>query len=98
MNTFNITPTTAPPVGQSMPWRSARSLLRGRSLLILTLILAAVAVTAGWAWFGTAILPLLYVLPCAAMMAMCMNGHGSSNSSTAKPDNIAGTSDTGLPQ
>jgi len=98
MNTFNITPTTTPPIGQSMPWRSARSLLRGRSLLIITLILAAVGAVAGWAWFGTAMLPLLYVLPCAAMMAMCMKEQGSSNSSAAKPDNVAGTSDTGLPQ
>ncbi len=97
MSTFNITPTTSP-IGQSMPWRSARSLLRGRSLLIITLILAAVGAVAGWAWFGTAMLPLLYVLPCAAMMAMCMKGQGSSNSSAAKPDNVAGTSDTGLPQ
>lgn len=98
MNTFNITPT-APPIGQSMPWRSGRSFLRGRPLLIVTLIFAGVGVTAGWAWFGSAaMLPLLYVLPCAAMMAMCMKGHGSSNSSTPKPDNVAGTSDTGLPQ
>jgi len=98
MNTFNITPTTARPIGQSMPWRSARSLLRGRSLLTLTLILAALGVTAGWAWSGSAAMLPLLVVPCAAMMAMCMKGHGSSNSSAAKPDNVAGTSDTGLPQ
>lgn len=95
----NLLFAAAPPIGQSMPWGSARSLLRGRSLLILTLILAALGVTAGWAWSGSAaMLPLLYIFPCAAMMAMCMKGHGSSNSSTAKPDNIAGTSDSGLPQ
>jgi hypothetical protein len=98
MNTFNVTPT-ASPIGQSASWSSARPLFRGRSLLIVTLILAAMGVTAGWAWFGTAaMLPLLYVLPCAAMMTMCMKGHGSSNSSAAKPDDVAGASDTGLPQ
>ncbi|WP_225769703.1 DUF2933 domain-containing protein [Inquilinus sp. Marseille-Q2685] len=47
-----------------------------------TVILAAVAVTIGgfalgWGWLGfAAMAPLLYLLPCMAMMAFCMKGMG----------------------
>ena len=52
--------------------------LKGRrSLLIVAAVLGATGVFAGWQWFGAAaMLPLLYTLPCAAMMMMCMRGHG----------------------
>lgn len=109
MNTPGISPANAlaethpvnnmaPPTGRSTACGSARSSLRGgRSLLIPVLIFAAVSLAAGWAWFGTtAILPLLYVLPCAAMLAMCMKGHGGSGEPAVKPGN--GTSDTDMPQ
>jgi hypothetical protein len=52
--------------------------LRGRTgLLLAVLALGATGVFAGWQLFGAAtMLPLLYTLPCAAMMMMCMRGHG----------------------
>jgi hypothetical protein len=66
-------------------WSGILTALRaGRPRLVLALALAATF--AAWAWFGTAaILPLLYVLPCAAMMAMCMAGHGTKQHPTAAP-------------
>ncbi|MHB1799504.1 MAG: hypothetical protein ACYCUI_14580 [Vulcanimicrobiaceae bacterium] len=55
-----------------------------KGLLVLA---AATGLLAGWTWFGTAaVLPLLYILPCAAMMAMCMKGHGGAGSSSDKTD------------
>jgi hypothetical protein len=48
-----------------------------RGLLIVAAVLGATGVFAGWQWFGAAaMLPLLYTLPCAALMMMCMRGHG----------------------
>ena len=79
----------------SAVWASAPGFLRGRGgLLMLAAALAAVGLLAGWTWLGTAaVLPLLYALPCAAMMAMCMKGHGGSGGNTlAKP---GGAADTG---
>ncbi|WP_431269243.1 hypothetical protein [Dankookia sp. P2] len=70
-------------------WANAPAFLRGRSgLLALAAALAATGLLAGWAWLGAAaVLPLLYTLPCAAMMAMCMKGHGGSDgNASAKPD------------
>lgn len=70
---------TQPDEGPSW-WRlaAAPAFLRGRGgLLALAAVLAVTGFLAGWAWLGTAaVLPLLYALPCAAMMAMCMKGHG----------------------
>ncbi len=99
MNSVSLAPTTSPPERSSFS-SSVRSFLpSGRSKLVLMLILTAAGLAAGGAWFGTAaILPLLYVLPCAVMMVMCMKGHSSSTPSTGKPGNIAGTSDTGASQ
>jgi hypothetical protein len=55
----------------------------------MALTVSAIALAAAWLWFGTeAVRPLLYVLPCAAMMAVCMKGHGTSG---AAPSNT-GTS------
>jgi hypothetical protein len=52
--------------------------LTGRKGLVLAAaVFGIIALAAGWTWFGTAaVLPLLYTLPCAAMMAMCMRGNG----------------------
>jgi hypothetical protein len=37
--------------------------------------LGIIILFAGWKWLGAAaMLPLLPILPCAAMMAMCMRG------------------------
>jgi hypothetical protein len=71
---------------------SAPGLLKGRSgLLVLAAALVALGLLAGWMWLGTAaVLPVLYILPCAAMMAMCMKGHGGSGGNDpAKPGGAA---------
>jgi hypothetical protein len=66
--------------------------LKGRgSLLIVAAMLGATGVLAGWQWFGAAaMLPLLYTLPCAAMMMMCMRGHGGMGNISVN-SNSAGT-------
>jgi len=59
--------------------------LRGRTGLLLAVVaLGATGVFAGWQWFGAAaMLPLLYTLPCAVMMVMCMRGNsGTGNAPT----------------
>jgi hypothetical protein len=56
-----------------------------RGLLLAAAALGIVGILAGGIWFGTAaVLPLLYTLPCAAMMAMCMRGHGGSANAPTK--------------
>lgn len=54
--------------------------LRGRiGVLTVAIALGTAVLLTAWAWFGTAaVLPLLYTLPCAAMMLLCMRGHGGS--------------------
>ena len=66
--------------GQAGSAAVVRRYLGGRrGLYTLALTLAATGLFLGGAWWGfAAILPLLYVLPCAAMMAMCIRGHGGS--------------------
>jgi hypothetical protein len=67
------TPTTgAMAVGQLSLW------LRSRTRLLAALAVSALALAAAWLWFGAeAVRPLLYLLPCAVMMAVCMKGHGT---------------------
>jgi hypothetical protein len=62
--------------------------LRGRKgRLLVAAALGISAFLAGWRWFGTAaVLPLLYTLPCVAMMAMCMRGHGTSGNTPTTPN------------
>lgn len=87
--------------GQAGPVAVARRYLGGRrGLWVFALALAAAGLVLGGAWWGfAAILPLFYVLPCAAMMAMCMKGHGGSGQNTdAKPElasNLVGGPATG---
>ena len=58
-----------------------------KGLLILAAGVVIIGLLAGWRWFGTAaVLPLLYILPCAAMLAMCMKGHGGPASTSDKTD------------
>lgn len=61
-----------------------RSLLAGRSkwFLVAAGLLAVAALVLGSAVLGfAAILPLLFILPCLVMAAMCMKGHGKAGSS-----------------
>jgi hypothetical protein len=73
------------PAVRSAAWGQLSSWLRSRTRLLVTLTVSAIALAAAWLWFGAeAVRPLLYVLPCAAMMAVCMKGHGTSGN--APPD------------
>jgi hypothetical protein len=79
----------SPPAVPSTAWGQLSLWLRSRTRLLMALTVSAVPLAAAWLWFGTeAVRPLLYVLPCAAMMAVCMKGHGTSS---ANPSNT-GTS------
>lgn len=71
----------------------APAYLKGRTdLLLLAAAIGIVGLVAAWTWFGTAaVLPLLYVLPCAAMMVMCMRGNGGSGNAPARPNSSAAT-------
>ena len=71
----------------------ASAYLRGRKgKLLLAAALGIIGLLAGWTWFGTAaVRPLLYVLPCAAMMVICMRGHGGSENPPTKPSSGAGS-------
>ena len=57
---------------------STRRWLSARQIVVLGLVLLAVtAFAGGWYALGfAAVLPLLYVLPCMAMMGFCMRGMG----------------------
>ena len=52
---------------------------RRKWMLALGVVLALAALALGSIWLGfAAILPFLYVLPCLAMVAMCMRKSGTS--------------------
>ncbi len=77
------------PAVRSAAWSQLSLWLRSRTRLLVALTVSAIALAVAWLWFGAeAVRPLLYVLPCAAMMAVCMKGHGPSG---AAPSNT-GTS------
>ena len=57
-----------------------------RGLLIGTAALGIIAFLAGWRWLGAAaVLPLFYLLPCAAIILMCVRGHGGSTNAPTTP-------------
>lgn len=69
-------PAAAPPsdaCGASVGWFA-----RHRRMIILAAVAVAIGGFAlGWSWLGfAAVAPLLYLLPCMAMMAFCMKGMG----------------------
>lgn len=56
-------------------WLSGR-----RGMLTLMGVAGIVALGSGWYWLGfAAIAPVLYLLPCAVMMAMCAKGMSNSD-------------------
>jgi hypothetical protein len=71
----------------------ALAYLRGRwGLLLAAAALGIIGMLAGWTWLGSAaVLPLLYTLPCAAMMAVCMRGHGGSANTPTKSGSGTGS-------
>jgi hypothetical protein len=81
-------------------WEGVRAVLRGRRGLFLGALVAGLGIFAGWLWLGAAaVLPLLYSLPCAAMMLMCMKGHGTSTTEReANPGEAEGNPDPGVSQ
>lgn len=65
------------------------SLMSGRRkwFVVAAALIAAAAVAFGSAVLGfAAILPLLFLLPCLVMAAMCMKGHGNGNGATASTE------------
>src|SRR6267154_1473942 len=89
MENLNVSPAVSL-IGPQLGDRDSRyrlgipAYLRGREGVMLAMILVgAIGFFAGWQWFGSAaVLPLLYTLPCAVMMAMCMRGHGGTGNAT----------------
>lgn len=85
--------TTPPPADRVVQRRGGiPGFLRGRKgMLIAAAVVGLIALLAGWTWLGAAaVLPLLYILPCAAMLAMCMRGNGGAGK-TPEPDPSGGT-------
>ena len=79
-------PSSLPAV-RSAAWGRLSSWLRRHARLLMAMTVAAIALAAAWLWFGAeAVRPLLYVLPCAAMMAVCMKGHGNSSAAPSNTD------------
>jgi hypothetical protein len=94
MDTSSLTQTrdlTSPTIGlpsspavRAAAWDQLSLWLRRRRWLLVALTVAALALAAAWLWFGAeAVRPLLYLLPCAAMMAVCMKGHGTSGAASS---------------
>jgi hypothetical protein len=80
-------------------WDGISGGLRRHRGLLIAASAAGIGVSAGWMWLGAAaVTPLLYLLPCAAMMAMCMRGQGTSINSTVNPSPKSGNPDPGSSQ
>ena len=70
----SMPPVSAAGAASSTPKRFG-SLRGGRAAVLAAVALAIAAIAFGSAWFGfAAILPLLYLLPCAAMLYFCQKG------------------------
>jgi hypothetical protein len=70
--------------------RVTTTYLRRDRGLLLAAALATIGLLAGWRWLGAAaLLPLLYVLPCAVVMVICMRGHRGSGHAPTQPDSNA---------
>ena len=88
------TQVTAPAANGLAPRAACSGLRRRRGPFILVIgaifAAAAIALALGEHWLAAAdLVPLIFVLPCAAMMFMCMKGtHGRQTS--APPDSTQG--------
>jgi Protein of unknown function (DUF2933) len=67
--------------------------MRSRAgVLIVAIVLGTIGLVTAWTWFGTtAVLPLLYVLPCAVMMLLCMRGHDGAGNTPTSPNDSSGS-------
>ena len=67
-----------------------------QGLIVAGVVLAIPAIVLGWKWLGAAaMLQLLFVLPCAAMMLTCMRGmgQGKQDASATQDDSTIKRSD-----
>src|SRR5438067_1601783 len=91
MGTTNTQVTTPAAGGSSChgTGQGARGWLGGRRGLVIAAVVAAAAtaLAQGQHWLAVAnLVPLLFVLPCAAMMFMCMKGnHGQQTNAPPAP-------------
>jgi hypothetical protein len=87
LNVSRAAALTGPHLGNRVSRRrlGIPAYLRGRNgLVIAVAALGTIGLFAGWQWFGAAsMLPLLYAVPCAVMMMMCMRGHGGTDNTPA---------------
>jgi Protein of unknown function (DUF2933) len=82
--------TAARPTGAN-----ASSWLSSRRVLVLAVVAGIAALASGWYWLGfAAIAPLLFLLPCAAMMAFCMKGMGNGEGQCSGKNSIAQAPDS----
>jgi hypothetical protein len=59
-------------------------------LVLATALAGIIALASGWYWLGfAAIAPLLFLLPCAAIMAVCMKGMGNGESQCFEKSAVA---------
>jgi hypothetical protein len=93
LNVSRATALTGPYLGDrvSRHLLGIPAYLRGRiALMTAVAALGAIGLFAGWQWFGAAaMLPLLYTVPCAAMMMMMMCMRGGTDNAPASPNNSA---------
>lgn len=83
-NIAPVAPAAEPEKGTS--GCGGKGLIAGRNtwLLIAAIVLAVAGLALGSSILGfAAILPLLFVLPCLVMAAMCMKGHAKGGNSDA---------------
>ncbi len=82
-NTLQSRPVHAKPPGGCGAQGTGRTAKR-KWLIIAGVVLAIAAAVTGSIWFGfAAVLPLLYLLPCLAMTAMCLKNMKGSSSTDA---------------
>jgi hypothetical protein len=76
---MSSTSTSLVPLTAARPTAAkAPSWLGGRRRMLVFTAAGIAALASGWYWLGfAAIAPLLFLLPCAAMMAHCMKGIGN---------------------